>query len=34
VDDDGEWYVVDDQTCPGQGLVKLNPEPVVVPKPG
>jgi hypothetical protein len=31
VDDDSEWYVVDDAECPGQGLIELNPEPVVVP---
>ena len=26
VDDDSEWYVVDDAECPGFGLVELNPE--------
>jgi hypothetical protein len=31
VDDDSEWYVVDDAKCPGLGLVELNPEPKVVP---
>ncbi len=31
VDDDSDWYVVDDMECPGQDLVKLNTEPVVVP---
>ena len=29
VDDDSEWYVVDEAPCPGQGLVRLEPEPVV-----
>ena len=29
VDDDSEWYVVDEAECPGQGLVKLKPEPVI-----
>jgi hypothetical protein len=31
VDDDSEWYVVDDHECLGQELVELNLEPVVVP---
>ena len=31
VDDDGEWYVLDEADCPGLGLVELNPEPVVGP---
>ncbi len=31
VDDDTEWYVVDDAECPGLAFVELNPEPVVVP---
>jgi hypothetical protein len=29
VDDDSEWYIVDEAPCPGQGLVRLEPEPVV-----
>jgi hypothetical protein len=33
VDDDSEWYVVDDAECPGLGLVMLNPEAVVVADP-
>src|SRR6266566_2078697 len=33
VDDDSEWYVVDDAECPGLGLVELNPEPAVVADP-
>jgi hypothetical protein len=31
VDDDSEWYVVDDEKCPGQNFVKLNPDPAHVP---
>jgi hypothetical protein len=31
VDDDSEWYVVDDAECTGLGLVELNPKPFVVP---
>jgi hypothetical protein len=31
VDDDSEWYVVDDAVCPGLGLVDLDPEPAIVP---
>jgi hypothetical protein len=27
VDDDSEWYLIDDVECPGLNLVKLNPEP-------
>ena len=30
VDDDSEWYAVDDVECPGLGLFELNPEPIVV----
>ena len=30
VDDDSEWYVVDDEECLGQGLIVLNLEPGVV----
>jgi len=30
VDDDSEWYRIDDVECPGMNLVMLNPEPVVV----
>jgi hypothetical protein len=30
VDDDSEWYVVDDAECRGQSIVTLNLEPVVV----
>ncbi|MDQ6674489.1 MAG: hypothetical protein M3069_27775 [Chloroflexota bacterium] len=32
VDDDSEWYVVDEAECPGLGLVDINLEPVVVPE--
>ncbi len=32
VDDDSEWYVVDEVECAGLGLVDLNPEPVIVTK--
>jgi hypothetical protein len=31
VDDDSEWYVVDELECPGLGFVELNPEPAIVP---
>src|SRR6266700_1542763 len=31
VDDDSEWYVLDEAECPGLSLVDLNPDPVVVP---
>ena len=31
VDDDSEWYVLDEAECPGQDLVKFNLEPAVVP---
>jgi hypothetical protein len=31
VDDDSEWYVVDEVECPGLGLVDLNLEPAIVP---
>ena len=30
VDDDSEWWVLDEAECPGLGLVKLNPEPAIV----
>ena len=30
VDDDSEWYVVDDTECRGPRFVDLNPEPVTV----
>jgi hypothetical protein len=30
VDDDSEWYVVDEAECPGLGVVKLNPETAIV----
>jgi len=30
VDDDSEWYLVDEAACPGLHLVELNIEPVVV----
>jgi hypothetical protein len=29
VDDDSEWYVVDEAECTGQSFVKLEPEPTV-----
>jgi hypothetical protein len=32
VDDDSQWYVVDDAECPRLGLVDLDPEPAVVPR--
>jgi hypothetical protein len=31
VDDDSEWYVVDDAECRGQAIVHVNLEPAVVP---
>lgn len=31
VDDDSEWFVVDQVACSGLGLLDLNPDPVVVP---
>jgi hypothetical protein len=30
VDDDSEWYVVDEAECPGPGVVKLEPKPAVI----
>ena len=30
IDDDSEWYVVDEAECDGLGLIELNLEPVVV----
>jgi hypothetical protein len=31
VDDDSEWYVVDELECPGLGLIELNAEPGIGP---
>jgi len=33
VDDDSEWYVLDEAECPGLGLIELNPEPVIPDEP-
>ena len=33
IDDDSEWWVLDEAECPGLGLVQINPETVIVPTP-